>query len=929
MQGLQQLPRHYSGIVGVAQQAGSAIIGLNSTLEQARIGFTAFTGSAQKSNDFIKQLQQFAATTTFEFPGLLQAARQLTGMGVQAELVIPILKDVGAAVMAVGGGEEQIKGVNRALTQMMAAGKVNAQDMNQLAQAGIPAWKMLADSMGMTIGQVRKLSEEGKITADQMLKAFHDFVQNNGLADVATKAGQTWQAATSNIIDGLRNIGAEGFEPLFGLMRDGAVAMANFLVSDQAAQFGADLKATIQEIIDMAKPLQDAFARAFEAFKTDGITGAIGSIITDIGNFASSMGSAGFQLVSEFASGMLSGAASLITDAATTVADIIASFLIGQSPPPQGPLSAITEGGTALMEAYVQGMMGGVQQVTDVAEEVADAFGNVSKSMTLAEGAAAFKAAAGDADALKAALDDVEGVLRTVDANIQANSRSLQDMRNAAEDINDAYDAAIEPLQAQVDALKETNDLAQKQADIQSKIQMAQLKGKLQEAQGDPVRRAQLETRLDELDAAQKQLQFQEKQISLDSQSASIAAKARGEKVNDTKNDAARNALAQQRLGLEKEENGIRQELDGMVNKGVVAQTKQQIAIAQAANDQRNLNGEIADLQRQLAAAPLEAQIAELKKQQDGLLKPIQDRIKELEREGQQLREQKQDWQDIKSGIQDTLAAQRAAAAEAKKATADAAKAAKDAALNKPMDLTKIFDPEEIKAAATKVGTSWVAGIRDYLNTNGAGLVGGAIGSILGGAAFGPLGAIAGGLFGKSFMERMQQNFGTLDGFLKSVAEKIAGALKIDISGAESTGEAFGKIFDTMKERATTAMEAVRSTIAEKLQGAQDVMATVQGKWQEMFGSESAGSKAGIAAIDGINKAFQALQLLMSGDVQGAIDTLQQSFDQFGVAGSESVKQITTSFNDLKAVLEPLVPVVAGIAVAFATFRTLRLLLLV
>jgi len=912
-----------SGIVGVAQQAGSAIIGLNSTLEQARIGFTAFTGSAQKSNDFIKQLQQFAATTTFEFPGLLQAARQLTGMGVQAELVIPILKDVGAAVMAVGGGEEQIKGVNRALTQMMAAGKVNAQDMNQLAQAGIPAWKMLADSMGMTIGQVRKMSEEGKISAEQMLQAFHNFVQNNNLGDVATKAGQTWQAATSNIIDGLRNIGAEGLEPLFGLLRDGAVAMANFLVSDQAAQFGADLKATIQEIIDMAKPLQDAFARAFEAFKTDGITGAIGSIITDIGNFASSMGSAGFQLVSEFASGMLSGAASLITDAATAVADIISSFLIGQSPPPQGPLSAITEGGTALMEAYVQGMMGGVQQVTDVAEEVADAFGNVSKAMTLAEGAAAFKAAAGDADALKAALDDVEGVLRTVDANIQANSRSLQDMRNAAEDINDAYDAAIEPLQAQVDALKETNDLAQKQADIQSKIQMAQLKGKLQEAQGDPVRRAQLETRLDELDAAQKQLQFQEKQISLDSQSASIAAKARGEKVNDTKNDAARNALAQQRLGLEKEENGIRQELDGMVNKGVVAQTKQQIAIAQAANDQRNLNGEIADLQRQLAAAPLEAQIAELKKQQDGLLKPIQDRIKELEREGQQLREQKQDWQDIKSGIQDTLAAQRAAAAEAKKATADAAKAAKDAATNKPMDLTKIFDPEEIKAAATKVGTSWVAGIRDYLNTNGAGLVGGAIGSILGGAAFGPLGAVAGGLFGKSFMERMQQNFGTLDGFLKSVAEKIAGALKIDISGAESTGEAFGKIFDTMKERATTAMEAVRSTIAEKLQGAQDVMATVQGKWQEMFGSESAGSKAGIAAIDGINKAFQALQLLMSGDVQGAIDTLQQSFDQFGIAGSESVKQITTSFNDLKAVLEPLVPVVAGIAVAFATFRTL------
>jgi tape measure domain-containing protein len=67
-------------------------------------------------------------------------------MGVQAELVIPILKDVSTAVMAVGGGDVQIKRVNTALTEMMAAGKVNAQDMNQLAQAGLPAWKMLADS---------------------------------------------------------------------------------------------------------------------------------------------------------------------------------------------------------------------------------------------------------------------------------------------------------------------------------------------------------------------------------------------------------------------------------------------------------------------------------------------------------------------------------------------------------------------------------------------------------------------------------------------------------------------------------------------------------------------------------------------------------------------------------------------------------------
>src|SRR3954462_8350253 len=44
-----------SGLADIAGAASSAIISMNSDLEQARIGFTAFTGSAQKANAFISQ----------------------------------------------------------------------------------------------------------------------------------------------------------------------------------------------------------------------------------------------------------------------------------------------------------------------------------------------------------------------------------------------------------------------------------------------------------------------------------------------------------------------------------------------------------------------------------------------------------------------------------------------------------------------------------------------------------------------------------------------------------------------------------------------------------------------------------------------------------------------------------------------------------
>jgi tape measure domain-containing protein len=749
-----------SGLADIAGVASSAVIGLNSELEQARIGFTAFTGSAEKANAFVKQLQDFAAKTTFEFPGLLQSARQLTGMGVQAELVIPILKDVGTAVMSVGGGDVAVKRVNKALTDMMAAGKVSAQDMMQLANAGIPGWKMLADSMGMTIGQVKELSKQGKITSDQMLQAFHDFANRSGLDTMLEKSSQTWQAATSNIIDGLRNIGAEGFEPLFNVMRDVAVQMANILTSDSAKQFAADLKATVQDLINTAQPLGDVFSRAFEAFKTDGVTGAINSILTDVQNLAQQMGGAGFTLISEFAGGIVSGASSLITEAANYVADIIASYLIGNSPPPVGPLSNIVEGGTAVIAAYVDGLKAGTSGVSDVAQSIVDAFGNVDGAMTLTQGRAALQAAGEDMKALADASTSVEGVLRNLDQQIQDNQSTLRDYQNAATDIKDAFEGAIDPLQRQVDALKEANDLTTKQADLQDRLALAQLKGQLAQAQGDPVQRAKLQTQLDALQEQEKTITLQETQLRLQKQAADLDAKARGQKPNDTATSQRENQLAQQKLGIQQKENGIQQQLNGMVDKEAVARLKSQQTQVQTAKDTRDTNSEVESLQRQLQAAPLEQQIKDLKDQQQALLQPIKDRIEATQREGQALQDQRKHWQDIKGAITDVMQEQRAAAAEAKKDTADAAKTAKEAALSKPSNLAAIFNPQEIVTGAEKVGQSWLTGFNDYLSAHAASLIGGALGAVLGGAAFGPLGAIAGAAFGKSFMERMQQNFG-------------------------------------------------------------------------------------------------------------------------------------------------------------------------
>src|SRR4051812_40465910 len=77
------------GIVAqIGEKAASMGIKTAASIEQARIAFTTLTGSATTANQEIKDLQDFAAKTPFEFPGLIHDANLLQGVGVQAKSII-------------------------------------------------------------------------------------------------------------------------------------------------------------------------------------------------------------------------------------------------------------------------------------------------------------------------------------------------------------------------------------------------------------------------------------------------------------------------------------------------------------------------------------------------------------------------------------------------------------------------------------------------------------------------------------------------------------------------------------------------------------------------------------------------------------------------------------------------------------------------
>lgn len=152
----------------------------NKMMEGAGIVFENFAGSAEGAQKHLADLKEFAKSSPFDLPDLIQASARMQAFGTNIRDVVPNLKNLqNAAAFAAGTSgnfTESLDGIVAAIGQMRAKGSVSAEEMQQLAERGIPAWDLLAAKIGKTVEETRKLSEQGKLrgapAADALLEAF-------------------------------------------------------------------------------------------------------------------------------------------------------------------------------------------------------------------------------------------------------------------------------------------------------------------------------------------------------------------------------------------------------------------------------------------------------------------------------------------------------------------------------------------------------------------------------------------------------------------------------------------------------------------------------------------------------------------------------------------------------------------------------------
>lgn len=258
---------------------GKSVLKASADLEVFKQGLSFTLGSSAEAEKLIQNIQGIGEASAYDTTQLMPLARQWVNIGNTADEATSKMRKIVDLGSAFGMQTDQIQAANLALTQMSMAGKIGSQDMMQLINAGVPAWQLLADKMGLSVAQVRELSQQGEL-GEEAINTLWDAITEK-TQGAAAKMGNTMMAKFSNMQESITNsmaaigdiiiqgLDLKGFMDVVGGMTSGFKEHMQ-KISAAAKEVGVG-----QAIMDEITSISPQFAA---------IIGKLGKIAQDFGN---------------------------------------------------------------------------------------------------------------------------------------------------------------------------------------------------------------------------------------------------------------------------------------------------------------------------------------------------------------------------------------------------------------------------------------------------------------------------------------------------------------------------------------------------------------------------------------------------------------------------------------------------------------------
>ena len=200
--------RSFGEISALADRVGTAIIGgvvagmtavikAGADMQRVEVGFRSIMGSAEGASQMVDKLNQFTASTPFRLEEVARSARNLIAVGVGVDDVNDRLSMLGDIAAASGNS---ISDIAAAFAKVQAKGKVELENLNQLAERSIPIF----DALREVTGDANMEFGAGSVTVEQYNQALAHMAAEGGFAnDAMANLSETVSGKFSTAMDNL------------------------------------------------------------------------------------------------------------------------------------------------------------------------------------------------------------------------------------------------------------------------------------------------------------------------------------------------------------------------------------------------------------------------------------------------------------------------------------------------------------------------------------------------------------------------------------------------------------------------------------------------------------------------------------------------------------------------------------------------------
>jgi tape measure domain-containing protein len=192
-------------------------IDFNATLESAQIALKHLLGSSQAAKEQIELLKKEALAAPVKFENLLELDQRLIQVGFSAKTTAHDLTNFAQGLGLIAGTkglDDRMGRIVLQLTQMATKGKAAGEELTVLAENGIPAYQLLAQALGKSVDEVRKLSEQGRLKGLESAQLILLEIAKKGQS-AASEIQNSFSVLSSNLDDLKQQASGEATKNLF------------------------------------------------------------------------------------------------------------------------------------------------------------------------------------------------------------------------------------------------------------------------------------------------------------------------------------------------------------------------------------------------------------------------------------------------------------------------------------------------------------------------------------------------------------------------------------------------------------------------------------------------------------------------------------------------------------------------------------------